>query len=45
MKRKIPTYIVTFDSEVTAVSLVENPAIEENFIFFSKDEEVKKIHL
>ena len=31
-------YKIGLDSEVYAVSLVENPAIEENFVYFSQDE-------
>ena len=35
--RKIKHYEVTFDSDVYAISLVEDPAIESDFIFLSAD--------
>lgn len=35
--KKIKKYAVTFDSDVYAISLVEDPAIEENFIFLNAD--------
>lgn len=37
--RKIKKYKVGMDSETFAISLVEEPAIEENFIAMKKDEE------
>lgn len=36
---KIKHYAVTFDSDVYAISLVDEPAIEENFIYLSKDKQ------
>ena len=36
---KIRHYAVTFDSDVYAISLVDEPAIEENFIYLSKDKQ------
>ena len=35
-KKKLKCYSVTFDSDVYAVSLVDEPAIESNFIALSK---------
>lgn len=37
--KKLKRYIVGADSETYAISLVEEPAIEENFIALKKDEE------
>lgn len=37
--KKIKKYIVGTDSETYAISLVEEPAIEENFVALKKDEE------
>lgn len=45
MVKNIPIYEVTFDSEVTAISLVEYPAIEKDFVYLSKEEDKKKIVL
>lgn len=42
MKNKLPLFELLIDDDetlVNAVSLVENPAIESDFIFFSKDSE------
>lgn len=36
---KIKHYAVTFDSDIYAISLVDEPAIEENFIYLSKDKQ------
>jgi hypothetical protein len=36
--KNLKRYIVTKDSDVYAISLVETPAIEEDFIYLSKDE-------
>lgn len=41
-KKDIPTYIVE-NAETFAVSLVTSPAIEEEFLLFSKDDEEKKM--
>lgn len=41
---KIKHYAVSIDSDVFAISLVDEPAIEENFIFLSKQEQ-KQIFL
>lgn len=41
-KKNIPTYIVE-NAETFAVSLVTSPAIEEEFLLFSKDSEEKKM--
>lgn len=43
-KKKLKCYSVTFDSDVYAVSLVDEPAIESNFIALSKQSE-KRIFL
>lgn len=43
-KKKLKCYSVTLDSEVYAVSLVDEPAIESNFIALSKQSE-KRIFL
>jgi len=43
MKKKIKNYKVGLDSEVFAVSLVTSPAIEEDFVYFNKDE--KKVEM
>lgn len=43
MKKKIKNYQVGLDSEVFAVSLVTSPAIEEDFVYFNKDE--KKVEM
>ena len=42
---KIKVYRVDFDSIVTALSLVDEPAIESNFVCLSKQEEKKQITL
>ena len=36
--KKIKKYLVGTDSETYAISLVSDPAIEENFLYFKKDE-------
>lgn len=41
MSRKIKRYNVGLKSETYAISLVESPAIEEDFVALSKDEEEK----
>lgn len=38
MLKKLKKYIVGNDSETYAVSLVDEPAIEENFMYFKKEE-------
>lgn len=38
MLKKLKKYLVGTDSETYAVSLVDEPAIEENFLYFKKDE-------
>ena len=38
MLKKLKNYIVGNDSETYAVSLVDEPAIEENFMYFKKEE-------
>lgn len=43
-KKKLKYYSVTFDSDVYAVSLVDEPAIESNFIALSKQSE-KRVFL
>ena len=43
-KKKLKCYSVTFDSDVYAVSLVDEPAIESNFIALSKQSE-KRVFL
>lgn len=43
MKKKIKNYKVGLDSEVFAVSLVTSPAIEEDFVYFNKDD--KKVEM
>lgn len=43
-KKKLKYYSVTFDSDVYAVSLVDDPAIESNFIALSKQSE-KRVFL
>lgn len=43
-KNKLKYYSVTFDSEIYAVSLVDEPAIESNFIALSKQSE-KRVFL
>lgn len=40
MKRKKKIYEVTLDSEVFAISLVEEPAIESDFIYLSKQKPI-----
>ena len=37
MDKNIKVYDVTIDSDVFAISLVEDPAIEENFVYLSKE--------
>ena len=37
-KKKIKNYEVTLDSEVIAISLVEHPAIEMDYVYLSKEE-------
>lgn len=44
-KRKYKLYSVLKDSEIYAISLVEEPAIESNFIYLSKEKQHKKISL
>ena len=39
MSKKLKNYKVGMDSETYAISLVESPAIEEEFLAFSKDEQ------
>ena len=39
MSKKIKRYKVGMNSETYAISLVESPAIEEDFIALSKEEE------
>lgn len=41
MAKKIKKYKVGMDSETYAISLVESPAIEEDFVHLSKEEEEK----
>lgn len=41
MKKKLKHYSISIDSEVFAVSLVENPAIEEELVFFSEDKPIE----
>lgn len=41
MKRKLKCYSVTLDSDVYAVSLVDDPAIEETFIAFGKEKPLR----
>ena len=43
-KKKLKCYSVTFDSDIYAVSLVDEPAIESNFIALSKQSE-KRVFL
>ena len=45
MSKKIKRYKVGMNSETYAISLVESPAIEEDFIALSKDEEKVEIKL
>lgn len=45
MSRKIKKYKVGMNSETYAISLVESPAIEEDFIALSKEEEKVEIKL
>ena len=45
MAKKIKKYKVGMDSETYAISLVEAPAIEEDFIALSKEEEKVEIKL
>ena len=42
MAKKIKKYKVGTDSETYAISMVEMPAIEEDFVALSKDEEEKQ---
>lgn len=44
-KRKPKIYSVTLDSEVMAISLVAEPAIESNFVYLAKQKEKKHIVL
>lgn len=45
MAKKIKKYLVGTDSETYAISLVEMPAIEEDFIALSKEEEKMEVQL
>ena len=40
-KRKLRKYMVGMDSETYAISLVESPAIEEDFIYMAEQEPIK----
>lgn len=42
MAKKIKKYKVGMNSETYAISMVEMPAIEENFVALSKDDEIKE---
>lgn len=41
MKKKIKHYLVGFDSDVFAISLVDEPAIESNFIALAKEKPIQ----
>lgn len=45
MARKIKKFKVGIDSETYAISLVESPAIEEQFVALSKEEEKQEVYL
>ena len=45
MKKKVKLYEVREDSLVYAISFVENPAIESDFIYLSSDEPIHQIYL
>ena len=45
MAKKIKKYKVGLNSETYAISLVESPAIEENFVALAKEEEVVDVKL
>lgn len=45
MKKKLKLYSVRKDSTVYAISLVEEPAIESNFVYLAKQKEKKNIIL
>ena len=45
MKKKVKLYEVREDSLVYAISFVENPAIESDFIYLSSDEPINQIYL
>ena len=45
MSEKIKRYKVGLDSETLAISLVDEPAIESNFVYMSKDEAPAKVCL
>lgn len=43
MNDKLPLYEVTVDSDVYAISLVDEPAIEVNYVHLKKDDKAKKV--
>lgn len=43
MDDKLPLYEVTVDSDVYAISLVDEPAIEVNYVHLKKDSKAKKV--
>ena len=43
MDDKLPLYEVTVDSDVYAISLVDEPAIEVNYVHLKKDDKAKKV--
>ena len=43
MNDKLPLYEVTVDSDVYAISLVDEPAIEVNYVHLKKDSKAKKV--
>lgn len=43
MDDKLPLYEVTVDSDVYAISLVDEPAIEVNYVHLKKDNKAKKV--
>lgn len=43
MNDKLPLYEVTVDSDVYAISLVDEPAIEVNYVYLKKDSNAKKV--
>ena len=43
MDDKLPLYEVTVDSDIYAISLVDEPAIEVNYVHLKKDNKAKKV--